>query len=399
MTVPAASGPTTDGHHPARRERRHDRRPQPLRVGPADDDVQRDDHQPAAEPLHGPPEDEQPHAPRAVPDSSSPAANAAIPRGQRPQRPAPVGPLPGEHHREQARREVRGEGEGVQRDAVQLPRGDRHRGARRRSPRRRSADDGDDAEAERAVGPAEDAGARARRRGPRRGSGGWWSATVAGRPWWPWRTYGVGGGVGARSRRRGRGRCRGRAVGAVSGHRASVRAVGRPRPCRRRGSGRSSVLRRGPVLVAVPRPAGGVLPTRSARPCSPLPRVLAARRASCPYAALPYIRRCRAPLPRPRTGRLAPAAPGVPGRRTRAGRRVPGRPRRDGRAPAADHPGQPRHRRLPGRRRPVPLRLPAALRGSSKRSASTWAWSGSRCSRTTRVPRSRRRTRRGIRNG
>ncbi|WP_413788049.1 alpha/beta fold hydrolase [Streptomyces platensis] len=34
-----------------------------------------------------------------------------------------------------------------------------------------------------------------------------------------------------------------------------------------------------------------------------------------------------------------------------------------------------------------------------RRSGRIWAWSGSRCSRTTRGPRSRRRTRRGIRSG
>ncbi|MDC7338744.1 alpha/beta hydrolase [Streptomyces lydicus] len=52
---------------------------------------------------------------------------------------------------------------------------------------------------------------------------------------------------------------------------------------------------------------------------------------------------------------------------------------------------------------PPPTTRPATPSRSSPRtwrhSAPTWAWSGSRCSRTTRPPRSRRRTRRAARSG
>ena len=82
VTVPAASGPTIDGTtQPAANAAMIDG-PQPLRIGPADDHVQRDDHQPAAEPLHGPARDEHPH--RAAPSRTA----AAPPRRRRSRRPA-----------------------------------------------------------------------------------------------------------------------------------------------------------------------------------------------------------------------------------------------------------------------------------------------------------------------
>ena len=71
--------PDDRGHHPAGGERGHHRGPQPLRIGPADDDVQRDDHQPAAESLHGAPEDEHPHGLGASPRAPAPPRRPPIP--------------------------------------------------------------------------------------------------------------------------------------------------------------------------------------------------------------------------------------------------------------------------------------------------------------------------------
>ena len=106
VTVPDDERPDDGRHDPARRERRHDRGPQPLRVGPADDDVQGDDHQPAAEPLHGPPQDEHPHG-AGGPGEQQPRREGARSRRRAAQRAPPVGPLPGEHHAEEAGGEVR----------------------------------------------------------------------------------------------------------------------------------------------------------------------------------------------------------------------------------------------------------------------------------------------------
>ena len=168
VTVPEASGPTTDGTTQAAENAGHDRRPQPLGVGPPDDDVQRDDHQPAADALDGPPQDEHPHArPRSRRAAARPP-KAPIPVASGGERPAPVGPLPGEHHGEEAGGEVRGERERVERDAVQLAGRDRHRRTDGGRLEGDEQDDGDDADAERPVGPPEDAFAPVRRRRSRR---------------------------------------------------------------------------------------------------------------------------------------------------------------------------------------------------------------------------------------
>jgi hypothetical protein len=140
--------------HPARRERRHDRGPQPLGVGAAHHHVQRDDHQTAAEALHGPAGDEQPHRPRRTGQQQARSERGDA-RRERPERSAPVGPLAGEHHAEERGGEVPREREAVQRDTVQLPCRNRHRGAHRGRLEGDQDDDRDDADAERAKTPPE----------------------------------------------------------------------------------------------------------------------------------------------------------------------------------------------------------------------------------------------------
>lgn len=93
----------------------------------------------------------------AVPHEQQPGSERRDPRPQRRQRPAPVGPLPGQHHAEEAGGEVGGEGERVERHPVELTRGDGHGGPDGGGLERDQQNDGDDADAEGAITPPEHA--------------------------------------------------------------------------------------------------------------------------------------------------------------------------------------------------------------------------------------------------
>ena len=161
VTAPAARGPTTEGITQLAAKAAMIEGRSRSGVGAADDDVQRDDDEPAAEPLHRAPGHEDPHRGRRTGEQQS-GREGGDPGGEGPQRPVPVGPLAGEDHREERGGEVRGEREGVERDAVQLPRGDGHRGADGGRLEGDEQDDGDDADAQRPVRAAEDPAVRGR---------------------------------------------------------------------------------------------------------------------------------------------------------------------------------------------------------------------------------------------
>lgn len=144
--------PDNGRHHPTRGERGHDGGPQPLRIGPPDDDVQSDDDQPTPQPLHGPPENEHPHD-LSGPRHHQPGSESPDPTGQRPERPPPIRPLPGEHHPEETGREVPGERERVQRHPAQLPSGNRHRRPNRRRLKGDQQNNGHDPDTERPMRP------------------------------------------------------------------------------------------------------------------------------------------------------------------------------------------------------------------------------------------------------
>ncbi len=143
------------GDDPARGEGGHDRGPEVLVVGAADDHVQGDDDEAAAEALHGPAEDERPHG-AGGPGEEQPGGEGGHAGGEGRERAVPVGPLAGQDHAEEAGGEVRGEGEGVDGHAVQLAGGDGHGGADGGRLEGDEQDDGDDADAERPVGRVED---------------------------------------------------------------------------------------------------------------------------------------------------------------------------------------------------------------------------------------------------
>ena len=99
VTAPDGERADDRGHHPARGERGHDRGPQPLRIGAA-----RRRRTARRSPARRraparPARAMNSHIAPAVPDSSSPAAKARDPGGQRRQRPARSDHCPDEHHR------------------------------------------------------------------------------------------------------------------------------------------------------------------------------------------------------------------------------------------------------------------------------------------------------------
>lgn len=151
---PGGKGSNHRRHNPASGKGSHDGSPQPLGISPPDNHIQGNDHQPTPEPLHGPPGDEQPHDPGG-PGQEQPGGKGGDARGQRPQRPLPVRPLPGKHHPEQTGREVPGEGERVQRHPVQLPSSDRHGGPHGSRLKGDQQHDGHDPDTERPIGTPE----------------------------------------------------------------------------------------------------------------------------------------------------------------------------------------------------------------------------------------------------
>ena len=120
------------GNHPGRGKRGEDLRVQHGRIDPGDHHVQRHGHGAAAQALNQPARHEGRHGRRCSGDQQAQHEHGHG-RVQRPHRAAPVGPVAGGHHADDAGGERAGERQGVKGGPVQFPADQRHdRGHRQR---------------------------------------------------------------------------------------------------------------------------------------------------------------------------------------------------------------------------------------------------------------------------